>query len=106
MATGGSGLSPRQIRCTWSNTVGMISLLALRVSLSPCNGPTRRLVPGTSSDGACHNRGIDHKGYSYGGKDGEQSSAQPAAGDPAPTSGHRQSNHASHEWPQEPSGSL
>src|SRR5436190_7406351 len=72
LATGGGRLSPRQIRCAWSNNVDMISLLASSVSLVPCNGPTRRLVPGASPDGACHNRGIDHKGHSHGGKDGEQ----------------------------------
>src|SRR5215475_2500628 len=81
LATGGGGLSPRQIRCAWSNHVDILSLLALRVSLVPCHGPTRRLVPGTSPDGACYNRGIDHKNYSHGGKDRDQAPAQPAAGD-------------------------
>src|SRR5215475_6365272 len=106
MATGSSELSPRQIRCTGSNHVDMLSLLALSVSLVPCHGPTRRLVPGTSPDGACYNRGIDHKGHSHGGKDGDQAPAPPAAGDPAPTGGHHQPDHASHEWPQQPSDSL
>src|SRR5262245_50877522 len=106
LATGGGGLSPWQIRCAWSNNVDMLSLLALRVSLVPCNGLMRRLVPSTSPDGAGHNRGIDHKGHSHGDKDGDQAPVPPAAGNPASTSGHHQPEHASHEWPQQASGAL
>src|SRR5215510_13321770 len=70
LATGCGGLSPRQIHCTWSNTVDMLSLLALFLSLVPCNRPTPRRVPGTSPDSGCHNRRINYKGHCHGSKDG------------------------------------
>src|SRR5262249_20549345 len=89
-----------------TRTGGVGNQRLISVSRVRCNEPTRRLVPGTSPDGAGHNRRIDYKGHSNGGKDGEQAAAKPVAGDPAPAGRYPPRGNAGHEWPQEPSGAL